>query len=182
MLPIGPLMEEHRLIEKMMHPMRQAVEAGRRDGRIDLRFVGLVLDFIRTYADRCHHGKEEDILFKALEPRPLTTGLRATMNELIEEHRTGRQKVHELSDAAEAYRRGDAKALRTILDRLAFLTEFYPAHIKKEDKCFFLPVMDYFDDLERADMLEVMMRFDRGLIHEVYRGRLEKAREMAEAR
>jgi len=182
MLPIGPLMEEHRLIEKMMHPLRQAVEAGRREGRVGLRFVELVVDFIRTYADRCHHGKEEDILFKALEPRPLTPGLRATMNELTEEHRTGRQKVHELTDAAEAYRRGDAKALRTIIDRLEFLTEFYPAHIKKEDKCFFLPAMDCFDDLEKAAMLEDMMRFDRGLIHEVYRIRLEKAKELAVAK
>ncbi|HSA96021.1 MAG TPA: hemerythrin domain-containing protein, partial [Acidobacteriota bacterium] len=107
------------------------------------------------------------------------SALRATMNELVEEHRTGRQKVHELSDSAEAYRRGEGQALRTIVDRLEFLAEFYPAHIKKEDQRFFLAVMDYFDDLEKADMLEEMMKFDRGLIHEVYRVRLEKAKELA---
>jgi len=195
MLPIGPLMAEHRIIEKLMAPIRQAVEAGRRDGRIDFRFVDLALDFIRTYADRCHHGKEEDILFKALEGKPLATEHRATLNELVEEHKMGRQKVRELREAAEAYRRGggdrggdgagegggdgggggsgDGDALLIILDRLEFLATFYPGHIQKEDHRFFLPVMDYFDDAEKAAMIEAEREFDMSLIHEIYKERVE---------
>jgi len=187
MLPVGPLMMEHRIIEKLMPPIRQAVEAGRRDGRIDIRFVDLVLDFIRTYADRCHHGKEEDILFKALEGKPLAAEHRATLNELVEEHKVGRQRVRELREAAEAYRRaggdrggdgagdggGDGDALLTILDRLEFLATFYPGHIQKEDHHFFLPVMDYFDDAEKAAMIAAEREFDMSLIHELYRERVE---------
>lgn len=186
-MPVGPLMAEHRIIEKLMLPIRQAVAAGRRDGRIDIRFVDLVLDFIRTYADRCHHGKEEDILFKALEGKPLAAEHRATLNELIEEHKMGRQMVRELREAAEAYRRaggdrggdgagdggGDGDALLIILDRLEFLATFYPGHIQKEDHHFFLPVMDYFDDAEKAAMIEAERGFDMGLIHEIYRERVE---------
>ena len=33
---------------------------------VDPVFIDTAVDFIRTYADRCHHGKEEDLLFKAL--------------------------------------------------------------------------------------------------------------------
>lgn len=203
-MPVGPLMAEHRIIEKLMPPIRQAVEGGRRDGRIDLRFVDLVLDFIRTYADRCHHGKEEDILFKALEWKPLAAEHRATLNELIEEHKMGRQRVRELREAAEAYRRaggdrggdvtgdgagsggggeggrdgsggraGGGDALLIILDRLEFLATFYPGHIQKEDHHFFVPVMDYFDDAERAAMIEAEREFDMSLIHELYRERVE---------
>ncbi len=220
MLPVGLLMMEHRIIERLMPPIRSAVEAGRREGRIDIRFVDRVLDFIRTYADRCHHGKEEDILFKALEGKPLAAEHRATLNELVEEHKMGRQKVRELREAVEAYRRargdhgdncegdgaeggsGDAgsrgrggddrggsrgggrsgegdddsaarDALLIILDHLEFLATFYPGHIQKEDRDFFLPVMDYLDDAEKAAMLEAEREFDMGLIHDLYRERVE---------
>jgi len=178
-------MMEHRIIEKLMPPIRQAVEAGRRDGRIDLRFVDLVLDFIRTYADRCHHGKEEGVLFKALEGKPLAAEHRATLNELVEEHKMGRQRVRELRESAEAYRRaggdrGDGDALPIILDRLEFLATFYPGHIQKEDHEFFLPVMDYFDDAEKAAMIEAEREFDQGLIHELYREKVESLEFKAE--
>jgi len=166
-------MAEHRIIEKLMPPIRRAVEAGRRHGTIDLGFVDLALDFIRAYADRCHHGKEEDILFKALEGKPLDPGLRAILNELLEEHRVGRRMVRELADASEAYKRGDRAALSKILDRLEFLAAFYPDHIRKEDQAFFLPVMDYLDDREKAAMIEAEMEFDRTLIHELYREKVE---------
>jgi hemerythrin-like domain-containing protein len=168
-------MEEHRVIEKLIARIGLAADAGRREGRIDLRFVEMALDFLRTYADRCHHGKEEGILFRALERKSMAPAHRAIMDALIEEHRIGRQKVHELGEAAEAYGRGEgaAKALRVILDRLEFLAEFYPAHIRKEDKSFFLPVMGYFDEREKAGMIAEELEFDRKLIHELYREKVE---------
>lgn len=172
-MPIGPLMEEHRLIEKLMPHLRAAVEAGRRDGRVDPRFVDLALDFIRTYADRCHHGKEEDILFKALDGKPLTAAHRATMDELLEEHRRGRRWVRELAEASNAYKGGESGALAVILDRLGLLSVFYPAHIRKEDEAFFLPVMDYLSDREKAAMIEAEHEFDRKFIHELYREKID---------
>jgi hemerythrin-like domain-containing protein len=173
MLPIGPLMEEHRLIEKLMPHLRAAVEAGRRDGRVDPKFVDLALDFVRTYADLCHHGKEEDILFKALEGKPLTASHRAIMDELVEDHKLGRQRVRELAEASEAYKRGDGAALAVILDRLEFLAEFYPAHIRKEDKVFFLPAMGYLSEGEKAAMIEAELEFDREFVHRRYREKIE---------
>jgi hemerythrin-like domain-containing protein len=173
MLPIGPLMEEHRLIEKLMPLIRRAVEAGRRDGQIDLRKVDLIVDFIRTYADRCHHGKEEDILFAALKRKPLSTAHRATLNELIEEHQQGRQAVRQIVRAAEAYRGEDRAALSVILDNLEFLAGFYPVHIQKEDEAFFLPVMDYLSDEEKSSMISAEREFDRKFIHDIYREKVE---------
>jgi hemerythrin-like domain-containing protein len=174
-------MEEHRVIEKLVALIRLAAEAGRREGRVDLRFVEMALDFLKTYADRCHHGKEEGILFRALERKSMAPAHRAVMDALIEEHRLGRRKVRELSEAAEAYGRGEGAALHVILDRLEFLAEFYPAHIRKEDKSFFLPVMDYLDEGEKAAMIAEEMEFDRKLIHELYREKV-KALEGEERR
>jgi len=66
MLPIGPLMIEHRLIERMIKLMDKASKKMQKQDNADLNFIDIAVDFIKIYADRCHHGKEEDILFKAL--------------------------------------------------------------------------------------------------------------------
>lgn len=186
-MPVGPLMVEHRLIEKLMPQIREAVESARRTGTIDHEFVEFALDFVRTYADRCHHGKEEDILFRELDHKPLERGLRKTMDELVEEHKTGRRIVGELRRAVEAYKRGEEGdageggggeggggegALGTIIEKLAFLAEFYPAHIRKEDEGFFLPCMDYFNPEEQAAMLEEEREFDCELVHKIYREKI----------
>ncbi len=169
MLPIGPLMEEHRIIERIIPYLRSAVEAGRRDGTVDPRLLELVLDFIPTYADRCHHGKEEGLLFAALDKKPLAPEHRTVMDELVEEHRQGRRAVQRIRGAAEAFRRGDPEALATVFDAFEFLAVFYPAHILKEDRRFFVPVMEYFSAEERRALLEAGYDFDRRLFHELYR-------------
>ena len=175
MLPVGPLMVEHRLIEKLMPVIRAATAAARREGRIDPRLVAFVIDFIRTYADRCHHGKEEDILFRELDKKPLAPEHRAVMDELIAEHREGRRMVGELRAAAAAYEAGGGGGLEAVVDRLEALAAFYPAHISKEDKAFFLPSMNYLSTEEREAMLEEEREFDREFIHELYRERMAEA-------
>ena len=175
MLPVGPLMMEHRLIEKLMPVIRAATAAARREGRIDPRLVAFVIDFIRTYADRCHHGKEEDILFRELDKKPLAPEHRAVIDELVAEHREGRRMVGELRAAAAAYEGGDGGELEAVVDRLEALAAFYPAHISKEDKVFFLPSMSYLSQEEREAMLEEEREFDREFIHELYRERMAEA-------
>ncbi|MGD9676204.1 MAG: hemerythrin domain-containing protein, partial [Candidatus Bipolaricaulia bacterium] len=68
----GPLMIEHRLIERMIALVSHAVAGIQSSGEVDPLFVDLAVDFIRTYADRTHHGKEEDILFRNLDRKGLS--------------------------------------------------------------------------------------------------------------
>ena len=59
-------------------------------------------------------------------------------------------------------------AVKDILENLEILVKFYPQHIEKEDKHFFLPVMDYFSDAEKAAMLKEFEEFDQKFIHFKY--------------
>ena len=61
MLPIGLLMTEHRLIERLISVIIKQAGRIQEDKLADVEFVDDCIDFIKTYADRCHHGKEEDI-------------------------------------------------------------------------------------------------------------------------
>jgi len=169
----GPLMIEHRLIERMLSVIKGALAKIESRHKVDPVFVDITVDFIRVYADQTHHGKEEDILFRELNNKPLNAKDRKIMKELIEEHVFGRQTTKALVDANTRYRNGDDTALSEIVAKLQTLTEFYPKHIEKEDKVFFPSSRSYFTDEEDQAMLADFWEFDRKMIHEKYKSVVE---------
>ena len=170
----GPLMIEHRLIERMLARVRFVLAQIRATGRVDPLFVDAAVDFIRVYADRTHHGKEEDILFRELKQRKLSDHDRQVMEELIQEHVFGRRTTQALVAANTRYRNGDPAALAEIAGCLQTLAEFYPKHIAKEDQVFFPAVRACFTEAEEQAMLAEFREFDRNMIHEKYRALVEE--------
>ena len=167
-LPISPLMIEHRLIERMIDVIAKEVMRIEKELSVDPSFIDTAVDFIRIYADRCHHGKEEDILFSALEKKNLKENDRKIMEKLIEEHRRGRKIAGDLHKAKTLYLDGNKTALVNIIHLMKELVEFYPKHIEKEEKVFFKPSMSYFTDDEKDALLQEEYEFDRNFIHQVY--------------
>ena len=165
----GPLMIEHRLIEKMLEVIKRKLSEIDVVKSVDPVFVDTAVDFIRIYADRTHHGKEEDILFRDLKKKNLSEDDQRIMNELLEEHVLGRRTTKELVEANHRYRNGDTSALAVIASKLQKLTEFYPKHIEKEDKVFFPSSTRYFSHEEDQAMLAEFYEFDRNMIHEKYK-------------
>lgn len=168
MLPVGPLMIEHRLIERMIALLDNHVKTASSLALLDLTLIDKGIDFLRSYADRCHHGKEEDILFKALEQKKLTAGEQKIFDELVEEHAVARATVKSIAAARDRAMTGDAAAFDEIAQLVKKIGTLYPAHIEKEDKRFFLPIMEHFTKQEQDEMLAQFDEFDRQLIHEKY--------------
>ena len=165
----GPLMIEHRLIERMIGLIKYATVQISSTHKVDPLFVDTAVDFVRIYADRTHHGKEEDILFRELGKRPLSADDRRVMQELIDEHVLGRKITAELVAANSRYRNGDESALAEIVLNLNTLVEFYPKHIEKEDKIFFPASRAYLTDEEDQALLTEFWKFDQRMIHEKYK-------------
>jgi hemerythrin-like domain-containing protein len=168
MQPVGMLMIEHRLIERMLKLLRSELDRIGRYGRVDADFVDDAVDFMRTFSDLCHHGKEERILFPALAAKPLTPELMNTMEELKEEHKFARETVERIEAAKERYLIGERSAPADIISALNIIVEFYPHHIDKEENHFFMPCMSYFTKEEKDDMLREFVDFDSRLIEEKY--------------
>lgn len=169
----GPLMIEHRLIERMLAVVEDALARIQITAQADPALIDTVVDFVRVYADRTHHGKEEDILFRTLDQRPLSTEDRRVMDELISEHAYGRATTQALVEANERYRRGDGRALVDVVQQLQTLAEFYPTHIAKEDDVFFPASRAYLSEAEEQAMIAEFWEFDRQMIHEKYRAVVE---------
>ena len=168
MKPIGPLMWEHRLIEKMLSSMMRHIDNIEKTGKVNPLIIDIAVDFIRIYADRTHHGKEEEILFRDLAKKNLTPELKKIMQELLDEHVWGRKTTAALVGAKVKYLEGNKDELPRIIDFARQLGNFYPKHIEKEDKHFFYPCQEYFDKDEQSKMLAEFWEFDRKMIHEKY--------------
>ncbi len=166
MMPVGPLMIEHRLIERMITILRKESERLSRGDAFDPGFIRTAVDFFRTYADMCHHGKEEDILFKDLKKKTISAEHKKILDELLEEHACARKLVGRLSSETDASREDTVRCIKEMDD-------LYTCHIEKEDKRFFLPVMVYFSKEEQEKMLEEFLDFDRTVIHKKYSGIVE---------
>jgi hemerythrin-like domain-containing protein len=135
--PFETLMEEHRVIEQVLSCLEKMTDEFEAKKTIDAAVATDALEFIRNFADKCHHGKEEDRLFPALEKKehfPRGCGPTEVMRA---EHEHGRTLVRGMSDAI-----ADAKPNKSLaVERFARNARRYVAllreHIHKEDNCLF---------------------------------------------
>jgi hemerythrin-like domain-containing protein len=177
MKPIGPLMIEHRQIEKMVVLM--VLESNRiREGKpADPVFAATVVDFFRVYGDKTHHGKEEEIFFKQLAKKNLSTEHKMIMANLIAEHEQARVLVGRLAAAKDRLDKDNAPAAKEIQAVLQELSTLYPRHIVQEDRIFFMPALDYLSAEEQDEMVRQMIWYDRNMIHAKYKDIINETRE-----
>lgn len=168
MLPIGPLMHEHRLIERMIKLLKKEITAFKRKNTVNVELITRMIDFFRTYADKTHHGKEEDILFKVLKKKRLIPEHQRIMAELMIEHMKARALVRQLERAKNKCVTTGKPATKSIIAIMDSIQKLYPNHIEKEDKYFFHPCIKYFSEEELHTMLQKFYEFDRNMIHEKY--------------
>ncbi len=169
-------MIEHRLIEEMVEIIKQKTEQMKSTKAIDAVFVDATVDFIRTYADKTHHGKEEDILFRECAKKSMSEEDMKLMNELIKDHTFSRKIVGELEEARINYLKGN-DTFNIVIEKLYTIATFYPQHIEKEDKVFFPHSDEYFTEEERQAMLKEFQEFDQQMIHEKYKSVVEGLRD-----
>jgi len=130
------LMNEHRLIEQVLNCLEKIVARCDAEGRLDKESAQQALDFFRTFADRCHHGKEEAHLFPLLETRGMGSpcGPLAVMHR---EHELGRLYVQGMSSTLEAAAAGEPDAVRWFVQHGQSYIRLLREHIGKEDHCLF---------------------------------------------
>jgi len=128
--PYAVLAREHRLIERVLDVLGRICEESRRTKALNAADVARVIQFLREFADRTHHLKEEKILFPAIESKTFFPGC-----GLVSEHQLGRERVRRMADAVEPSLGGDAEALRVFRQQARSLIGMLREHIAKEDDC-----------------------------------------------
>jgi len=175
MTPTETLKHEHQIISLVLDAAER--EAGRiqRMKKADARRIGSMLDFFRNFADRCHHAKEERLLFARLRERgmPGETGPIAVM---LLEHEEGRRRLSAVADALPGAEKGDAGALASVKDNLTVYVDLLRSHIRKEDGVLY-PKADAL--LTSQDQEELAAAFETIEAREMGEGTHEKYHELA---
>lgn len=134
--PTDVLEAEHRFIAKVVNVVAMMADQLQAGEKLDPDVLLHVVAFMRTYADRSHHGKEEDLLFPALERNGVPTH-GCPIEALQHEHISGRAYVKALAESVAPYADGDPAARDELLKSLRGIAQLYPGHIWKEDYLLF---------------------------------------------
>ena len=130
------LMNEHRVIERVLTALE--IAAGRVKQGEEVRpafFINAAL-FIKNYADGCHHHKEEGILFVAMNEAGISSE-GGPVGMMLAEHEQGREYTAAMKDAAEKWEKGDRSARGAVAQNALGYVSLLRPHIQKEDKILF---------------------------------------------
>lgn len=130
------LVEEHKLILRMIALLERNAALSADGKYCNWQFYNDAIDFIRTYADRFHHAKEEDILFTALIDNGMPKD-HSPVGAMLMEHDQGRAWVRALESAVDKVQRGDITARAEIASNARGYSELLREHISKEDEILY---------------------------------------------
>lgn len=176
----GELKAEHRGIELMLRVL-QAVSANFGDGQPPpAPHVDGILEFLTVFVDKCHHGKEEEFLFPALEAAAVARD-GGPIGVMLDEHQQGRTLVQQLRKFLERYRSGDKPAASGIQQTIAEYVDLLSRHIVKEETVLF-PMADARLDLKKdGELFEAFQKLERERIglgkHEAFHALLDELRD-----
>jgi len=175
------LVGEHvtiKLVLKIMDKICERLESGE---DIDPKHLEQIVEFVRLFADRVHHGKEEDLLFQAMEEASIPNKGRPDEENvfygLLLEHYVGRDYVKEMSDAISKYESGDRGSLHKFIDNARDYAELLTQHIEKEDDIVYLIADTNLSEAKKRELLEGFKRVEN---ERLGTGRYEEFQKLAE--
>jgi hemerythrin-like domain-containing protein len=156
------LMDEHRVIERVLNALEQGADRLESGQPVRPEFFLSSTDFIRGFADGCHHQKEEGVLFTRLQEQGMEPD-GCPLGVMLAEHALARQYTRALTSAAQAMQAGDpggnARAIQSSRSYVALLRR----HILREDNILFpmadqvIPVEQHaevWEDFEHIEHIE----------------------------
>jgi hemerythrin-like domain-containing protein len=161
MKPTDILSSEHRVIEQVLDCLENIIAEAMAKGRLDAASARDAISFFRTFADQCHHGKEETHLFPALEAKgfPAEGGPTGVMRR---EHETGRGCIRAMDGAVVAAAQGDREALQRFAQAGEGYIGLLRQHIEKEDHCLFSMANEALTDEDQAELLAKFEKVETG--------------------
>lgn len=137
MTAIRELRNEHEavlLTILILNEMTTRLKAGQ---SVELKHFDQILEFLSVFVDKCHHGKEENVLFPAMVEAgiPQEGG---PIGVMLYEHEQGRSYVQGLRSSVEDYRLGKASSANGIIENAQNYGQLLSSHIEKENNVLYV--------------------------------------------
>ena len=140
MKPTEQLKAEHEGIKLMLKILDKVCDKLKSTQELNQERFTKMLEFLKIFVDKCHHGKEEGLLFPAMEEAgiPKEGG---PIGVMLIEHEQGRSHIKGMSEAFDKFKKGDRKASVKIAENSESYIAILTQHIAKEEKILF-PMAD----------------------------------------
>jgi hemerythrin-like domain-containing protein len=166
---IRELKHDHRVIEQVVAGMSAVAELLDTGKQVDPSVLADLVQFLRVFADHCHHVKEEQHLFPLLAKKA-NVSTRHELESLEREHRSAKELVGRLAKVAAVYVQSPEVVRYRLVDLLQQLAELYPAHIWKEDFLLFPLAQQSLSTTEQQDLQEQFEDVEREVGEDVHAG------------
>lgn len=170
------LKKEHEAVLLMLRIAGEIIRPLSAQGGLSREHFGDILDFFKVFVDKCHHGKEEELLFPAL----VSVGIPqdGPISAMLFEHEMGRKCIRLMTDAFERYKLNDLSAgldiAQNTRDYIALLTD----HIVKENEILFAMADDRLSQKAQDELADGFEKIEESRIgagrHESFHALLHK--------
>lgn len=127
------MVEEHKNIKRMLAVIRKYCYKILKNEKVRYEDFFVLIDFVRNYADKHHHGKEETLLFDRMVNEMGPAAEKLVRHGMLVEHDLGRLHMQELEDAVKKVLSGDDEARLDVIANAVSYTHLLHRHIDKED-------------------------------------------------
>ena len=178
MNPIDELLAEHEAVKTTVNVLKRIGEDVATTGNIgNKEHVDQLLDFFTMFVDKCHHGKEEEHLFPALEEVGVSRE-GGPVGVMLKEHRQARDLVIKMKTAARQHESGETEAAQEFTQHANDYIALLEFHIDKENKVLFPMAQNH---LPKSKMDELRKGFDRIEADKIGAGKHEYYHRMVDA-
>ena len=159
MTVIEELKAEHEAVLLTIRILEQITSKLEGGQAIDLRHLDQILEFLQVFVDKCHHGKEEKVLFPALEEAgiPREGG---PIGAMLHEHEQGRSYVQGLRSGVADYRVGNDDAIAKITENAQNYGRLLVAHIDKENNVLYVMAERVLSAVKMAEMAKSFTKIE----------------------
>jgi hemerythrin-like domain-containing protein len=167
------LIQEHKAIQVALNILEKIREKLENTGEADPDDINDLLGFLKEFADKCHHGKEEGFLFPALEK----TGVAnegGPIGVMLAEHTSGRSLIKHMQESIKGNHINKPEFIEASLSYIRLLR----VHIMKENAVLFPLINSRLSAPEQNELEENFEKFEEKVIgegrHEAIHALLEK--------
>ena len=129
------LRHDHKLIEKVLGALDATIKLLKDGKKIPEQILLPTLDFTQNFTDVCHHGKEEEALFPALEKAGMPTNMGPIRMMLIDHERTKEIAEHIGKSSKKYLESGSSDYL---IESLELYVQHVTEHLWKENNRLFM--------------------------------------------
>jgi hemerythrin-like domain-containing protein len=132
MTPTQDLKHEHDIVKHALQIMDKLCDRVETGEKPNVEHITKLLEFLREFVDKCHHAKEEELLFPTME-HAAGQQVKPMITQMLAEHETGRAHISGMKQAFADYKAGQPQAVSALIENARGYIMLLNSHIVKED-------------------------------------------------